>query len=125
MTTAQVRGVVAGLSALLALGCAALAVGHSGIAVPVLSRIGPGGNDAVVPAAIAFTVAAAVLTAVAIGVARARPWAWALGVVVHALVLLGAAVPFRGVASGVAMIVSGAALALLVARPGRTALLAR
>lgn len=113
------------MSALLALGCAALAIGHSGVDVPVLSDIGPGGDRAVVPAAIAFTVATVVLVLVVIGVARQRPWSWALGVVVHALVFLGAAVPYRGIASAVALIISGICVALLVSRPGRAALLAR
>ena len=125
MTTAAVRGIVAGLSALLALGCAALAVGHAGVELPLLSQIGPGGDRAVVPAAIAFTTATLVLALVAIGVARQRSWAWALGVAVHALVFLGAALPYRGIASAVALIISGACVALLVSRPGRAALLAR
>lgn len=125
MTVPNVRAAVAALSALLALGCAALAIGHAGVNVPLLSQIGPGGSRAVVPAAVAFTVATIVLVAVALGVWRARPWAWALGVVVHALVLLGSAVPFRGVASLVAIIISGLSLALLLTRVGRNALLAR
>ena len=125
MTTSAVRGIVAALSALLALGCAVLAIGHSGVDVPVLSDIGPGGDRAVVPAAVAFTIATVVLVFVVIGVVRQRPWSWALGVVVHALVFLGAAVPYRGVASAVALIISGVCVALLVSRLGRAALLAR
>lgn len=125
MTTRQVRTTVAALSAVLAVGCAALAIAHAGVELPLLSSIGPGGDRAVVPAAIAFTVATLVLAAVAVGAWRSRPWAWALGVVTHGLVFLGAAVPYRGVASLVALIFSGACLALLVTRPGRAALLAR
>ena len=125
MTSAQLRGAVAVLSALLALGCAALAIAHSGVAVPVLSTIGPGGDRAVPIAAGFFTVGAVLLAAIAIGARRERSWAWALGVVVHALVLFGAAVPYRGVASLVAIVVSAIALALLLSRQGRAALLAR
>ena len=113
------------LSALLALGCAALAIAHAGLAVPLLSRIGPSGNRAVVPAAIAFTVATMVLVAVAAGIRRSRSWAWAAGIAVHSLVFLGAAFPYRGVASLVAMIISGVCVALLLTRPARQALLAR
>ena len=113
------------MSAVLALGCAALAVAHAGVDVPLLSRIGPGGDRVVAPAAAAFTVGTLLLGAVAIGAWRARAWAWALGVVVHALVFFGAAVPYRGVASAVAMVVAAATVAVLVSRPGRAALLAR
>ena len=113
------------MSALLALGCAALAVGHAGVDVAVLSDIGPGGDRAVMPAVVAFTVATVVLALVAFGVSRRRSWSWALGVVVHALVFLGAAVPYRGVASAVALVISGVSVALLVSRLGREALLAR
>lgn len=102
-----------------------MAIAHAGVEVPLLAGIGPGGGDAVVPAAVAFGIATIVLTAVAVGASRARAWAWAVGVAVHGLVLLGAAVPYRGVASLVAIIVSGAALALLLSRSGRAALLAR
>ena len=125
MTSGQVRGVVAALSALLALGCAASAVAHAGVDVPLLSRIGPGGDRVVAPAAAAFTVGAVLLGAITVGAWRERAWAWALGVVVHALVFFGAAVPYRGVASAIAMIVAAATVVVLVSRPGRAALLAR
>lgn len=125
MTTSGIRVTIAALTALLALGCAALAVGHAGVAVPVLSQIGPGGDRAVVPAAIAFTVAMVVLAAVAWGTWRGRPWAWALGFVAHALVFVGAAYPFRGVASLVALVVAGTCLALLITPAGRRSMVAR
>lgn len=125
MTPRLVCTVVAALSALLAVGCAALAIAHAGIEVPVLSSIGPGGDDPVVPAAIAFTVATIVLAAAAIGVRRMRPWGWALGVVVHSLVFLGAAMPYRGIASLLAIIVSGVCIGLLLTPAARRALLAR
>ena len=123
MTEGTVRVVCTVLCGVLALGCAALAVGHAGVDVPLLSRIGPGGDRAVVPAAIAFAVAAAALFAITVGVWRARSWAWAAGVVVNALIFLGAAVPYRGVASAVAMVITGVIVALLLSRVGRSLLL--
>lgn len=125
MSTRGVRLAVAALSGTLAVGCAVLAIAHSGVAVPLLAAIGPGGDRAVVPAAIAFTVATLVLAAVALGALRAAAWAWALGVAAHGLVFLGSAFPYRGPASLVALIVSGSCIALLLSRPGRQALLAR
>lgn len=125
MTQRSIVAVFAALTALLGLGCIAMAVAHAGINVPLLSRLGPGGNRAVVPAVIAFTVAATALLLLAAGAVRRRPWAWALGLVTHALVFLGAAVPFRGVGSAVAMIIAAACLALLMTTQARTSLLAR
>lgn len=123
MSTQHVRSLLVALSGALALGCAALAIGHTGIEVPVLSRLGPGGGRAVVVAAVAFAIAALVLFTVAVGVWRARSWAWALGIVVHALVFMGSAFPYRGVASLVAVLISGTSIALLLSRAGRGALL--
>ncbi|MPZ74677.1 MAG: hypothetical protein GEU74_15920 [Nitriliruptorales bacterium] len=119
----QARAAVAALSALLALGCAAMAIAHAGVVVPLLSRLGPGGDDTVWPAVVAFTVGAVVLTFVAVGVSRARGWAWPLGLVVHALVVLGAAMPYRGLGSLVAIVVSVASLAVLLSPAGRASLL--
>ena len=90
---------VAWLSGLLLVGCIAMAVAHAGISVPVLSRFGPGGDDAVWPAVIAFSVGAALMAAIVVGTVRRRPWAWALGVVVHGLVIFGALTPYRGMAA--------------------------
>lgn len=125
MSTRSVCAVVAALSALLALGCAALAVGHSGVEVPLLSRIGPGGNQAVVPAAVAFTIATILLGLTAYGIVRRRAWAWALGLALHSLIFLASALPYRGVASLVALIITGTCVALLLTRTARAALLAR
>jgi hypothetical protein len=106
-------------SGALAVGCALLAVGHSGLQVPLLSALGPGGTRAVVPAAVAFTVAAVLHTLVSVGVARRRSWAWPLGVLIAAATLLGAATPFRGVMSGVGIVLAGLELGLLLTRDGR------
>jgi hypothetical protein len=123
MKEAHVRAIATALTALLALGCLAMSVGHSGVDVPGLSSLGPGGDRAVVPAAIAFGVAALLLAVIAWGIWRTRSWSWAAGVVVHALIFLGAAVPFRGVASAVAMVITAVTVALLVSPPGRSLLL--
>jgi hypothetical protein len=106
-------------SGALAVGCALLAAGHSGIQVPLLSALGPGGTRAVIPAAVAFTVAAVLHAVVSVGVARRRAWAWPLGVLIAAGTLLGAAAPYRGVMSGIGIVLAGAELGLLLTRDGR------
>lgn len=111
------------ITALLAVGCLALAIGHSGVTVPVLSRLGPGGGRAVVPAAIAFAVATVLLTVLTVGTWRRQPWAWAAGLAVHGIVLAGAALPYRGIGSLVGIVLAGSAFVLLASRPGREAML--
>jgi hypothetical protein len=110
------------ISGALAIGCALLAIGHSGVQIPVLSALGPGGTRAVIPAAAAFTVAAVLHALVSVGVARRRTWAWPLGVLIAAMTLLGALTPFRGVMSGVGIVLAGVELGLLLTRDGRTLL---
>ena len=107
------------ISGALAIGCALLAIGHAGVQIPVLSALGPGGTQAVVPAAVAFTLAAVLHALVSIGVARRRPWSWPLGVLIAAATLLGAAMPFRGLMSGVGIVLAGVELGLLLTREGR------
>lgn len=97
---------VAWASGALAVGSALLAIGHSGVRVPVVSALGPGGDDPVVPAAIAFAAAAALHGAVCVGITRRRPWAWPLGILAGAITLLGAAVPFRGAASLIGIVLA-------------------
>jgi hypothetical protein len=111
------------ISGALAAGSALLAVGHAGVRIPVVSVLGPGGSDPVVPAAIAFTVAACLHGAVAYGVVRRRAWAWPVGVLVAAVTLIGAAVPFRGVGSVVGIVLAGAELGLLLTGRIRHAIL--
>jgi hypothetical protein len=103
----------------LAVGCALLAIGHLGLQVPVLSALGPGGTRPVVPAAVAFGTAAVLHGLVAVGAARRRAWAWALGVLLGGATLLGAAYPFRGVMSTVGIVLAGIELGLLLTRDGR------
>ena len=123
MDQRNVRALIASLSTLLAIGCVVMAVAHAGVVVPLVSQLGPGGDDAVWPAVIAFGVVAALLTCIAAGAVRARAWSWPLGLVVHALIVLGAAMPYRGIGSLVAIVISVASLALLLSRAGRTSLL--
>lgn len=111
------------ISGALAVGSALLAVGHAGVRIPVVSALGPGGSEPVVPAAIAFVVATCLHGAVAVGVARRRPWAWPLGVLVAAVTLIGATTPFRGVGSIVGIVLAGAELGLLLTGRIRRAIL--
>jgi len=111
------------ISGALAVGSALLAVAHAGVRIPVLSALGPGGSEPVVPAAIAFTVATCLHGAVAYGVARRRGWAWPLGVLVAAVTLIGAAVPFRGVGSVIGIALAGTELGLLLTGRIRRAIL--
>lgn len=126
MTDGTGRGTldaVVWISGALAVGSALLAVAHAGVRIPVLSALGPGGSEPVVPAAIAFTVATCLHGAVAYGVARRRGWAWPLGVLVAAVTLIGAAVPFRGVGSVIGIALAGTELGLLLTGRIRRAIL--
>jgi hypothetical protein len=44
---------------------------------------------------------------------------------VHGLIVLGAATPYRGVGSLIGIVLAGAAVAVLLSRPGRRSLLPR
>lgn len=123
MSRSPVVIAAAAATALLALGCGALAIGHSGVNVPLVSRLGPGGGNAVPPAAMAFAVATVLLAVLGVGIWRRRAWAWASGLAVHGIVLAGAAFPYRGLGSLVGIILAGTAFVLLASRPGRDALL--
>lgn len=113
------------LAVILAVGSVLLAVAHAGVSVPLLSSLGPGGDDAVPQAAAAFTVAAVLATFVAVGAFRQRAWAWALGLVVYALTVLAAVTPYRGVGSLLGVLLGVAGVVLLLSRSGRAALLPR
>jgi hypothetical protein len=123
------RGVAAAmliglLSVLLSAGAVLLTLAHAGLSLPLLSALGPGGDRAVPPAAIAFSVLAVLAAVVAAGAFARRSWAWPLGLVVHALTVFGAATPFRGPVSLIGILLSLSALAVLLTRQARTALLA-
>ena len=123
MDQRNVRALIASLSTVLAIGCVVMAVAHAGVVVPLVSALGPEGDDAVWPAVILFGISAALLTCVAVGAARARAWAWALGLVVHAVIVLGSALQYRGAASLVAIVLGVLSLALLLSRSGHASLL--
>ncbi len=117
--------VVGWLSGVLSAGAVLLALAHAGLSLPLLSALGPGGDRAVPPAAIAFSVLAVLAAVVAAGAFARRSWAWPLGLVVHALAVFGAATPFRGPVSLVGILLSLSALAVMLSPSGRTALLPR
>jgi hypothetical protein len=112
-----------GLTALLLLGCAVMAIAHAGVVIPGISALGPGGDDAVWPAVIAFTFGVIVLAIVALGLLRGRTWAWPLAVVTHGLVIVGALTPYRGIGSAVAIVIAAAAVGVLMTRGARESLL--
>ena len=111
------RRTAVALLAVLAVGTALMAVAHTGVAVPLLDAIGPGGDTVVPQAAIGFAVAAAGFGAATVGLLRARRWGWALGLVVLTATLLAAAVPFRGAGSLLGIGLAAAGL-IALALPG-------
>ena len=110
------------LSVVGAIGSAALAVGHLGIDVPLLSALGPEGGGVVVPAAVAFLVGTVGFATVAYGAFTHARWTWTVGVVWNVLAVLAGIGQYRGVASAIGIVVALAALAVLVSPPGRRAL---
>lgn len=132
MSTIQTRSTppvaaraAAALTGLMAVGSALMAVSHAGVTVPLLAALGPGGQRALPAVATGFAVATILFAVVAVGAWRRRPWAWAVGLVLHGVALIAATMPWRGPVSGAAAVVSIAALAVLATRPGRTAFLQR
>lgn len=130
MTTTETRSTppvaaraAAGLTGLIAVGSALMAVSHAGVTVPLLAALGPGGQRALPEVATGFAVATVLFAVVAVGAWRLRAWAWAGGLVLHGVALIAATMPWRGPVSGVAAAISIAALAVLATRPGRTAYL--
>lgn len=115
---ARVAGAAAGT---LTAGCLLLAVAHAGVALPLVSALGPGGDRAVPVAATVFTVAAIAYGVVTRGLFARLPWAWPAGLVLGALTVLGAARPYRGVGSAVGIVLALAIVAALVSPPGRRA----
>lgn len=111
------------ISVLLAAGSLLMAIAHAGVRIPLFSALGPAGNRAVPPAAIAFSVGALLHGLVAYGVAGRRTWAWPVGVTVAAVTLIGAATPFRGAGSLVGIVLAAAQLGLLLTGTARRAIL--
>lgn len=110
------RGALRGATVLAGIGAGAtalLAVGHAGVEIPLVSGLGPGGDRAVWPAAIAFGVAAVAYLTVLVGLARGRSWAVPAGAVVFAVTLVGSVTPYRGPASLLGALMGAAGVALL------------
>ena len=107
---------------LLALWTALLSVGHLGVDIPFVSQLGPGGDRVVLAAGIVFAIATAVFLAIGVGLLRLRVWAWAAGVVVNALAVLGGLREFRGAGSVVALVLALTALVLLLTPQARRVL---
>lgn len=106
-----------------ALGSLAMSVAHAGVTIPLFSALGPQGNRAIWPAAGAFAVGTVLYAVTAYGLARRRAWSWAAGIAVHALTLLSAAFPYRGVGSLAGIVVAGSGLVLLMLPAVRAVLL--
>lgn len=111
------------LAVIVAAGAALMAVSHAGVTVPLLAALGPGGDRALPGVAAGFAVAALVFAVVAVATWRRRPWAWAVGLAVNTLALVAATMPWRGPVSGVAAVVTVAAIVVLVSPGGRAAFL--
>lgn len=107
---------------LLALWTALLSVGHLGVEIPFVSQLGPGGDRVVLTAGIVFAIATAVFLTIGVGLLRLRAWAWAAGVVVNALAVLGGLREFRGAGSVVALVLALTALVLLLTPQARRVL---
>ena len=96
-----------------AAGAGTLAIGHAGVAIPVVSALGPGGSDPVWPAAAAFTVAALAFVVVGVGLRGARTWAVPAASILFGVTVIASLFPFRGVGSIAGAVVGIAGLALL------------
>jgi hypothetical protein len=107
---------------ILAVYAALLSIGHLGVDVPVLSALGPGGDRVVLPAGISFAVGALVYTIIGLGLLRLRRWAWAAGIAVSALSVLGGIGQFRGAGSVIGIILSLIVLVLLLTPQTRATL---
>ncbi len=102
-------------------------------AIAVLALLGAVGAAVMVVAHLAldmtalaagFAVGTVAYLLLALGTWRRRAWAWPLGLVVNAIGLAAALLPWRGLdRSGLPTLVSLVALGLLLSRPGRNALL--
>jgi hypothetical protein len=118
MTPNTAASAVGWLAVIGAVGAAVMSLAHWDVPMPLVDDVG----RVVAPVAVALGIGAVLYVAVAFGSFRRMRWAWPLGLVVNGLALLSTvAPPFRGPVELVAIVVSGAALALLLSRPGRSA----
>jgi hypothetical protein len=94
-------------------------LGSAGMTVAHLQLEMPG-------VAAGFGVGVLLFAVAAYGAFRLAGWAWPVGLVVNGIALAAAILPWRGLErSGLPALVAVTALALLVSRPGRDALLYR
>jgi hypothetical protein len=112
-STAPASGAATAVAVLAALGAAGsglMAVAHLALDLPFLAA--------------GFGLGIIAYAVLAYGAARRRAWAWPVGLVVNAVALAASALPWRGLErSGLPTLVSLVALALLVSRSARNALL--
>jgi hypothetical protein len=113
--------VIGWLSLLAFLGSALLAVAHAGVEVPLLSALGPPGDDPVPVAVAIFAAGAALYAVVAAGAFAAAPWTWPLGLAVNALALASGITNYRGTASAIGIALSLLSLLFLLSPGGRRA----
>jgi hypothetical protein len=94
------------------LGSAVMVVAHVSLGLPLV--------------AIGFGLGIVAFGAVLLGVLRRSSWTWPVALAVNAIALAGSVMPWRGLErSGLPTLVAVIALAVLVSRPGRDALLYR
>lgn len=121
-TSASLAPAVGGAAAaVLTVGCVLLAIGHAGVRVPVVSALGPGGDQAVPVAAAVFAVGAVAYGMLTRGLLARAGWAWPAGLVLAVLTVLGASRPFRGAGSAVGIVLALVIVAALASPAGRRA----
>jgi hypothetical protein len=113
--------VIGWLSVIAFLGTASLAVAHAGVEVPLLSALGPGGDEPVPVAVAIFGVGAALYAVVAAGAFAGARWTWLVGLVVNALALASGFTNYRGPASAIGIALSALSLIFLLSPGGRRA----
>ncbi|CAN5164408.1 hypothetical protein BH23ACT9_BH23ACT9_35550 [soil metagenome] len=115
--TLQIAVVVA---AIAALGNLVMAIAHTGVTIPLLSRLGPQGGA--VPVAVGiFAAGTLAFGLVAFGLQRRSRVAWIAGIVIAALSILSGISMFRGPVTAIAMVLAAVLLALLLAPRSRQA----
>lgn len=118
--TRQPAATAIGVLALVGtIGAVVMALAHLGIDVGVIRAA------SLPPVATGFAVGAVLFALVAYGAFRRTAWAWPLALVVNGIGFLSAVFPWRGPEAIVPAAVTLVAVAILLSRPGRDALLYR
>jgi hypothetical protein len=111
------------LAVLGVIGSIVMTLAHLDLQIPVVSALGPTGR-AIVPVAVGFAFGAVLFAVTAYGAFRRAGWAWPVALVVNGLAFASSVMPWRGIEnSGVPALVTLIAIAILLSRPGRDALL--